>query len=158
MALGLATKRLMKGFTVPPKVGLVTGLLSVHLQHCHYVLTKGKVSQRRMDPVFTHLTPPHRDPHLRIQQCRPLGSNRPCPDLQTTPPNLNSCLNEAPSYKYIKRPEPSSREIMGKLLKIAQPLNARGRPRKAWHLCVDCLQYRPMRWGYWKKKTNRKEN
>ena len=31
MALGLTTKRLMKGFTVPLKVGLVIGLLRVFL-------------------------------------------------------------------------------------------------------------------------------
>ena len=95
MALGLTTKRLMKGFTVPPKVGLVTGLLRVFLQHYYYVLTKGKASQRRMDPVFTHSKSPHSDPHLCVRQCRPLGSNRPCPDLQTPSPNINSCLNEA---------------------------------------------------------------
>lgn len=38
------------------------------------------------------------------------------------------------------------------LLRVVQPLDSRGRPRRACDFCVDCLQYRPTRKSYWKKK------
>ncbi len=41
---------------------------------------------------------------------------------------------------------------MEDLLRLVKPLNAAGRPKKAWSICVDCLQYRPTKKSYWKKK------
>lgn len=42
------------------------------------------------------------------------------------------------------------RSTMEGLLRIVNPLNKAGRPKKAWNLCVDCLQYRPTKKSYWK--------
>ena len=41
---------------------------------------------------------------------------------------------------------------MEDLLRLVKPLNAAGRPKKAWYICVDCLPYRPSKKSYWKKK------
>ncbi|KAL9103211.1 MAG: hypothetical protein Q9163_001738 [Psora crenata] len=50
--------------------------------------------------------------------------------------------------------QPVSRHsgTMEKLLRFVRPVDARGRPKRGWSVCVDCLQYRPMRKSYWKKK------
>ena len=44
------------------------------------------------------------------------------------------------------------RSTMEDLLRLVKPLNTAGRPKKAWAICVDCLQYRPTKRSYWKKK------
>ena len=48
-------------------------------------------------------------------------------------------------------------ETMEALLRTVKPLNKAGRrQRKAWLICIDCLQFRPTRKSYWdrKKKKN----
>jgi hypothetical protein len=34
------------------------------------------------------------------------------------------------------------------------PLDARGRPKRTWAVCGDCLRYRPTRKSYWKAKQS----
>ncbi len=41
-----------------------------------------------------------------------------------------------------------------KLLRRLMPLNARGRPSRAWAVCVDCLRYRPTKKSYWRAKQS----
>ncbi|RYC80055.1 hypothetical protein BFJ63_vAg17058 [Fusarium oxysporum f. sp. narcissi] len=36
------------------------------------------------------------------------------------------------------------------LLRVVQPLDARGRSKKSWAPCCVCYRYRPKRKGYWK--------
>ena len=50
------------------------------------------------------------------------------------------------------------RETVEAVLRLVKPLNKAGRQRKAWHICVDCLQYRPTRKSYWKKKKEKNVN
>ncbi|MCJ1243467.1 hypothetical protein MMC30_000664 [Trapelia coarctata] len=45
----------------------------------------------------------------------------------------------------------SCREMEKFLIRI-KPLNARGREKKTWAVCVDCMRYRPTRKSYWKRK------
>ncbi|KAL3420320.1 hypothetical protein PVAG01_08819 [Phlyctema vagabunda] len=37
------------------------------------------------------------------------------------------------------------------ILRRLKPLNRRGKPSKAWIICLDCSRYRPARKSYWKK-------
>src|SRR2546423_4256398 len=48
------------------------------------------------------------------------------------------------------------RSTMEELLRIVRPLYA-GRPKRAWHICVDCLQYRPTRKSYWNNYWKKKQ-
>jgi hypothetical protein len=41
-----------------------------------------------------------------------------------------------------------------KLLRRLMPLDARGRPKRSWAVCGDCLRYRPTRKSYWKAKQS----
>ena len=41
-----------------------------------------------------------------------------------------------------------------KLLRRLMPLDARGRPKRTWAVCGDCLRYRPTRKSYWKAKQS----
>jgi hypothetical protein len=41
---------------------------------------------------------------------------------------------------------------MEELLRRVKPLDARGRPKRTWAVCCDCLRYRPTRKSYWKGK------
>ncbi|KAI9833986.1 MAG: hypothetical protein M1826_005891 [Phylliscum demangeonii] len=47
-------------------------------------------------------------------------------------------------------------EEMEKLLRLVRPLTAKGRRRRAWDPCVDCLRYRPTRKSYWITKDHGK--
>lgn len=50
------------------------------------------------------------------------------------------------------------RQAVEVLLRSVRPLNKAGREKMAWHVCVDCLQYRPTRKSYWKKKGQGKDS
>ncbi|KAF2241474.1 hypothetical protein BU26DRAFT_525294 [Trematosphaeria pertusa] len=39
-----------------------------------------------------------------------------------------------------------------KLLKRLRPVDMRGKPKRSWRLCCDCMQYRPTKKSYWNKK------
>ncbi len=41
---------------------------------------------------------------------------------------------------------------MEDILRRIKPLNRRGQPSRAWHVCLDCVRYRPTRKSYWKKR------
>lgn len=44
------------------------------------------------------------------------------------------------------------------LLKKVRPVKRKsGRERKAWHICIDCLQYRPTRKSYWDNKKGKRQ-
>ena len=47
---------------------------------------------------------------------------------------------------------------MEKLLRRIKPLMVTGRPKKAWQICIDCLQYRLTKKSHWKKLTKLSEN
>ncbi|KAF2787487.1 hypothetical protein K505DRAFT_329648 [Melanomma pulvis-pyrius CBS 109.77] len=40
------------------------------------------------------------------------------------------------------------------LLKRMKPVDARGKLKRSWALCIDCPQYRPTRKSYWNKKKS----
>lgn len=45
---------------------------------------------------------------------------------------------------------------MESLLRTIKPLNKAGRrQRKAWLICIDCLQFRPTRKSYWDRKKKK---
>ena len=39
-------------------------------------------------------------------------------------------------------------------LRLVKPLNKNGYEKRAWYICVNCLQYRPTRKGYCKEKVS----
>ncbi|KAF2177806.1 hypothetical protein K469DRAFT_542416, partial [Zopfia rhizophila CBS 207.26] len=49
------------------------------------------------------------------------------------------------------RPSGSYQKIE-ELLKRVKRVDACGKPRRSWGVCVDCMQYRPTRKSYWNTK------
>lgn len=48
---------------------------------------------------------------------------------------------------------------MEALLRTVKPLNKAGRgERKAWLICLDCLQFRPTRKSYWNSKKKKEKS
>lgn len=48
---------------------------------------------------------------------------------------------------------------MEALLRTVKPLNKAGRgERKAWLICIDCLQFRPTRKSYWNSKKKKEKS
>ncbi|OCK89140.1 uncharacterized protein K441DRAFT_668167 [Cenococcum geophilum 1.58] len=53
----------------------------------------------------------------------------------------------------LRKPRPVlQRGLCLELLRLIEPLNARGRPKMSWAVCHDCLRYRPTKKCYWATK------
>ncbi|KAF1994103.1 hypothetical protein P154DRAFT_502388 [Amniculicola lignicola CBS 123094] len=50
------------------------------------------------------------------------------------------------------KPQCFSQEIE-KLLKRVKPVDARGKSKRTWGFCIDCMRYRPTRKSYWNGKV-----
>lgn len=76
---------------------------------------------------------------------------------------LRVCDRESHQAPWSRSPPPSvprSRRCRGAedLLQRLPPKDSRGRPSRAWNLCVDCLRYRPTRRAYWSQEMLAKMN